>query len=179
MSTLIANAANQIIEAHLRAGQAIHFTVPTSSMLPILAPGDRVIVRGVRAEEVRLGDIAMANVGEGWRVHRVIGRRVVDETTLLVTKGDNCAEADAALPAAQVCGVVVAVLRDGHQASLLSRRARCAGMLLTLLSRAQWLMQRTLRGVTRRVALKASRVLLRVSASLARQIVGAGEAVVP
>ena len=181
MNIWAAGTTTELIDAHLREGSAIRFTVPTWSMYPSLAPGDGVIVRGARAAELRLGDIVVVKIGEpldgtrtAWLAHRLIARRVVDGAVSLVTKGDNCAVADAPWTEAQLCGSVVAVQRQGatQPASLLSRRARWAGMMLALLSRGQWFVRRTFRGLVQRLTLKVSRALFRVGARAARWIVG-------
>lgn len=166
----LADAANDLIDARLRAGGAIHFTVPTWSMAPTLTPGDRVIVQAARADELRVGDIVLVKAGAVWLAHRLIGRQSIDGARLLVTKGDNCATPDEAWQAARLGGVVTAVQRDGREIGLTSRRARWSGAMLARLSCAQASLQRIPFAWARRIALKASRILLRLSASLARWV---------
>ena len=169
-----ADVASDLVDARLRAGNAIRFTVPTGSMYPTLAPGDQVIVRAARAADLRPGDIVVVKAGDGaraaWVAHRLIARRAAS----LVTKGDNCAAADAPWTEAQLVGSVIAVRRQQSQrlTDFSSRRARSVGAFLAWLSRGQGFVHASLRGLPQRIALKASRILLRGSASAARFITG-------
>lgn len=168
---MLTDITNDLIDARLRTGGAVHFTIPTWSMYPTLAPGDHVVVQESRVDELRPGDIVLARVGGIWLAHRLIGRRVVNGNTLYITKGDNALEADQAWQAAQLSGMIVEVQRNGRKGNLLSRRARWTGASLARLARVQMPLQRIRPRFARRVALKASRILLRTSAWLARWMV--------
>ena len=197
MSTWIAETTDELIGARLRMGNVVRFTVPTWSMYPALAPGDQVIVRGISAAELRLGDIVIMSAGQArngtmatWLVHRLIERRAVNGSACLVTKGDNSCAADAPWTEAHLVGSVVAVQREraAPPVDFTSRRARGVNALLARCSRGQWFLQRALREpcperksalsmakggrVARRIALKASRILLRAGGVAARWIVG-------
>lgn len=165
----IANAANELVDARLHMGSAVQFTIPTESMFPTLAPGDQVIVRRMCAQDLRLGDMVLIQAGGMWLAHRLIGQRVVNGNTLFITKGDNCVQHDPPWQAAQLVGIVAAVQHNGREVSLVSRRARNVGAILARLSRAQLFLSHVRFDLARRAVLKASRILLRVGASLARQ----------
>jgi len=197
MSTWIADTADELIDARLRMGNVVRFTVPTRSMYPALAPGDQVIVRGISAAEVRVGDIVVMFAGQArdgtattWLAHRLIERRAANGSVCLVTKGDNSDVADAPWTEAQLVGSVVAVQREraAPPVDFTSRRARGVNALLARLSRGQWFVQRTLcepcperksalsmsrgRRVARGIAGRASRILFRAGGVAARWIVG-------
>jgi signal peptidase I len=80
-----------------------------TSMEPALHHGDALVLGGVDAASVQVGDIVWA-LHEGWPImHRVVyvytdatGERIV------VTKGDNLAEADPPVRASDVQGRLVA-----------------------------------------------------------------------
>lgn len=176
-STALGDAASDLLDARLRAGNTIRFVVPTVSMFPTLAPGDAVIVHSARAEELEPGNIVVVKAHASpprWIVHRFIARRVVDGCAHFVTKGDNCATFDALWTESQLCGIVTTVQRPNAAApvDLCARRARLAGKWLAFLSRTQGNAYAWRRGFLRRVALKASRALLRASALGARWLVG-------
>ena len=166
----LAHAASALVEERLDAGGAVRFTIPTASMWPTLAPGDGVLVRGVQADELRVGDIIIGKWGEGWRAHRLIECRREAAQTLLVTQGDHCGVADEAWSASQLVGVIVAVRRGERVLNLQSARARRIGAGLAFLLRSQNAAQRAPGGLPRRVALKGLRVLVRASAWLARWV---------
>ena len=196
MSTWIADTADELIDARLRMGNVVRFTVPTRSMYPALAPGDQVIVRGISAAEVRVGDIVVMFAGQArdgtattWLAHRLIERRAANGSACLVTKGDNGDVADAPWTEAQLVGSVVAVQREraASPVDFTSRRARGVNALLARLSRGQWFVQRTLRErcparksalsmsqgrrAARGIAVRASRILFRAGGVAARWIV--------
>jgi signal peptidase I len=197
MSTWIADTADELIDARLRMGNVVRFTVPTRNMYPALAPGDQVIVRGISAAEVRVGDIVVMSAGQArngtattWLAHRLIERRAANGSASLVTKGDNSDVADAPWTEAQLVGSVVAVQwkRAAQPVDFTSRRARGVNALLARFSRGQWFVQRALREpcperksalsmsqgrrVARGIAVRASRMLFRAGGVAARWIVG-------
>ncbi len=177
MNTWLANVTDALVGARLQAGETVRFAVPTASMLPTLAPGDHVIVRRTRADELEPGDIVVVR-SEGavpaWIVHRLIARRIVDGGARFVTQGDNCAAPDLVWTESRLCGMVIAAQRPNAALpiDLRSRRARVVGAWLALLSRVQGNAHALPRGLARRGALKASRVLRRASAIAARRITG-------
>lgn len=165
-------ATNALIDARLRGGHTVCLTMTTTSMSPTLVPGDRLVVAGTRAQQLRPGDIVVRNLDQVWLAHRLIGFRPVNGTNLLVTKGDNNVNADAAWSFEQLGGIVTALERDSRRVNLLSRRARGAGVALAFLSRLQWQIQQATRGLPRRFALKTTRIMLVMSALVARALIG-------
>ncbi|HJQ22590.1 MAG TPA: nucleotidyltransferase family protein [Blastocatellia bacterium] len=107
----ITQAARALADDHLRAGKTLTLTLASSSMWPSLAPGDRLRVRAARLDELRPGDILVRKLEATWIVHRLIRQERSAAETLLMTKGDNAATADAPWPATQLLGIVVAVER--------------------------------------------------------------------
>jgi len=143
IARVIAPIANEMVEARLRQGRSVQFTISTLSMSPILMPGDRVLVCGKNADELSIGDIVLARAGDAWLAHRLIARRVQNGRVFLVTQGDNAAQPDPFWSAAQVVGRVVAIQRDSRIIRLDSRRAVCLGLLRACFSRAKWFLQCT------------------------------------
>jgi hypothetical protein len=164
-TNVLTDATNALIDASLRAGQAIRFTITTSSMRPILAPGDRVIVHGARLEELRCGDIVLMQSGESRIAHRLIGWRRVNGVKCLVTKGDNSWVADQACLPVYFCGIIVAVQRGERRVNLRSGWARGVNRGLALLSRGENSIHHSQLGLFRRMASKGMRVSLRVGAA--------------
>jgi signal peptidase I len=131
----LASAANEIVGDNLVSGATIQFTIATRSMLPTIAPGDRVIARGVGAAEVRVGEIAMIRDGQVWLAHRLVEKRRVEGRWDFVTQGDNCLKADRVWSSEQICGKIVELRRADKSHSLESLRTRRAGAAIAFLLR--------------------------------------------
>jgi signal peptidase I len=176
MNTWVANVTDELIDARLRAGDVVRFTITTASMRPMLAPGDQVSVRRARAAELRAGDIVIVklNADAARLAHRLIARRVAEDGVRFVTKGDNCAAPDPLWTESQLCGIVTAVWRQDARAptDLRSTRARWLGIFVAFVSRVQACAFALPLGELRRAALKASRILMRGSAWIARKMIG-------
>jgi len=174
MNTWVANVTDELIDARLRAGDVVRFTITTASMQPTLAPGDQVSVRRARATELRAGDIVIIklNADAARLAHRLIARRVAEDGVRFVTKGDNCAAPDPLWTESQLCGIVTAVWRQDARAptDLRSTRARWLGMLLACVSRVQARAFALPPGGLRRAALKASWILMQSSARTAQAL---------
>lgn len=66
--------------------------VASNSMYPTLRVGDLLFVKGVKPEDIRVGDVVVfiKPTGSGERiVHRVVSIKNVDGRILITTKGDN------------------------------------------------------------------------------------------
>jgi len=91
-------------------------TVSSGSMYPTLTEGDLVLVRGVSAEEVRVGDIVAFDVPASYQgivqspvIHRVIEKVVDGGEICFETKGDaNTSEDPWEVPAGNIRGVYLA-----------------------------------------------------------------------
>ncbi len=174
------SAARDLVDQSLEAGNTVCFTVPTGSMSPFLAPGEKVIVESAKASEIKVGDIIVwktqiaVEAQSAWIVHRLIERRIVNGSWRLVTKGDNAPFADKPLSENQLCGVVTVIQRRDSKrvVRILSRRARWIGSILAMLSRAQSFVQTKMNGMSRRIFAKALRVVGHCFGKLAREMVG-------
>ena len=156
-----ADVVNQLVAERLDAG-SVSFVITTGSMLPTLAPGDRVIVRGIAARDVRLGDIVVAQVGDVRRVHRAIARRVENGTVSLVTRGDNSARADDPWCETQLLGLAIAVQRNARTINLQSLRP--ANRVIAFLSQCEWQAQQLPHRLVCRALRRVLRLSLRVAA---------------
>lgn len=91
--------------ASIMLGSSPPFSVVSGhSMLPTMSPGDLVVIKGVPAKEVRVGDVISITTPEKDRaekdlpkeiVHRVVERRGTGADLAFLTKGDNNAGQDA------------------------------------------------------------------------------------
>jgi len=87
------------------------------SMEPTIHEGDILVFRGVKPEDVKVGDVILFQVPEEMRellppriTHRVTGIRQEAGETLFRTKGDNAPLDTFEIPAENVIGMNVAVV---------------------------------------------------------------------
>ena len=76
--------------------------VTSNSMCPVYTEGDRVVIEGVKKEELKVGDIIVFTQldGPGFTIHRIVKL----EKDNLITKGDANFEPDAPIKYEQVAG---------------------------------------------------------------------------
>jgi phage repressor protein C with HTH and peptisase S24 domain len=101
-------------------------------MAPTLRPGDRLCIEAVSGEEARSGDVVIARRGGRLTAHRLTARRGGS----VITRGDGNSFEDPPLPASQVVGRVVEVVRDGRR----SRPAPRPGLVARAV---RWLVRAT------------------------------------
>ncbi len=162
-----ASTTDEIIGSSLESGATILFTIPTRSMLPTLAPGDRVLVRGIRAGEAHVGDILLIRSGLYWLAHRLTERRQINGNWSFVTQGDYGVEPDRIWSSEQICGKIIRVERTGLKFSLESSRARWFGIFIAYLLRRR-LKIAPVSGAWNSLGLKINAALVRGAVSLAR-----------
>lgn len=104
-------------------------TVEGNSMLPILRPGDQVLL-DLNPVHVRCGDLITFKDGE-----RLIVHRVVECGPPLVTRGDNAPRADDPILPGQMVGLVIETRRGSRRIAYRGFRRRTTNALLGRLSR--------------------------------------------
>jgi signal peptidase I len=96
-----------VIDGVLRSGNAVSFTATGWSMYPAIRSGEQLVVDPVDANEIRRGEVVLAKLDRGLTAHRVVRiERRGGEVVKIVTRGDNCAEADPPFAAAEFVGRV-------------------------------------------------------------------------
>lgn len=169
-NSTFALAANELIDERLQANAEIHFTVPTASMYPMLVPGEQIVVRGISADQLHLGDIVLVKSKDTWLTHRFIGRIKRGTNLLYITKGDNHLAHDTLWTAEQLRGIVIAIQRPERTLTLKSKRMLVMNWMLVNFSKVQLLVNRIPASIFRRIGLKFSRAGLDAGARLARRL---------
>jgi signal peptidase I len=92
----------------LQAFGEIRFVARGLSMLPSILPGDMIVVRKARMNEIRAGEVVLYARHDCFYAHRVIraGGRLT-----LIARGDAMAEADSAVGESELLGRVTTVIR--------------------------------------------------------------------
>lgn len=103
----------ELMRGVLERGVPFRFKALGFSMTPFIQHGDILTVAPLNQRTPRLGDVIAFVQADSARlvVHRVIA--VTDG--VVIARGDNCPEADVAIPRANVLGVVTCVERDGRE----------------------------------------------------------------
>jgi len=97
----------------LRSSGLIRLRVSRRSMVPIIWPGDTLIISAADQRDVRPGEIAFFRCGDRLVAHRQITRNENEECKR--TQGDAVAEADAPISTGDLLGRVEFILRSGRQ----------------------------------------------------------------
>ena len=163
-------AMNDLIGEHLRAGRAVRFTIPTTSMMPTFKPGDTVVVQSYDSSMLRVGDIVVRQVEEVWVAHRLVEHRVVTDQVVCVTKGDHQPHRDRVWHAASREGVVITLENNGQVKNLRARPIKILYQWIAQLSRAEAYWAEAPRTFLHRGARKACHLLMIAIASIARWI---------
>ncbi|GEM_PF-3053928 len=100
----------ELVAEALRAGAHTRVRVMGTSMLPALRPGDVLVVRG-GSEHPAVNEIVLFLRYGRLFAHRVLRKIGAD----LITRGDALPDPDPPVRAAELLGVVVAVIRDGSR----------------------------------------------------------------
>ena len=110
----------------------LRLRVVGSSMLPVVQPGDELVVRRCDAQDVRAGEIILFTRGRRLFAHRV---RSVRESDLLQTQGDTLGQPDPVVTPNELLGIVEKVCRREHVNHVPSRLTFAARMAAALFRR--------------------------------------------
>lgn len=123
-----------VIEAWGEKGKQHWIPVAGESMLPLLQPGDQVLVSHNYAD-IRPGDIIVIWQAGRLLIHRII--RIGGDGThrTIFTKGDNARQFDSPVGAEEIIGKAIALKRRGRQISLLTNTWRVLGWLIATTAR--------------------------------------------
>lgn len=102
----------ELMRGVLERGVPFRFEALGFSMMPFIQHGDILTVAPLAQRVPRVGDVvAFVQANMTWlAVHRVSAI----QADTIIARGDNCPEADATIPRANVLGIVTRVERDGR-----------------------------------------------------------------
>lgn len=104
-------------------------SVTGTSMLPILAEGDRLLVEH-GCSHPRRGDIIICRWGQGLIAHRILQVSVGAKGNRFLTKGDNTTTLDSVFEESQVIGKALGVEKNGKYISFQTASAQIANRLI-------------------------------------------------
>lgn len=109
-----AEIARDLAWGSSEADRAIKLEVISGSMLPMLKPGDKVLVDRAQADSLRIGDLVVTRKRGEFITHRLVGRGA--ETW--ITKGDGLRHLDPPVAKDAILGKVVSIERKGVKIDL-------------------------------------------------------------
>ena len=136
-------AVAQLLREELASGKEVSLKVAQESMRPLIYSGNRVVVKGCRAEDLIFGDITLYERGGIFYTHRFLYQR----RSSLLTKGDNALFFDTPFPEEQLLGKVIIVKKKFRTIDLGKRSWRVTNSVLAILSLIEGLMF----GIARRI----------------------------
>jgi Peptidase S24-like len=116
-----------VLEAWRRDGATDWIEATGGSMLPLIRPGDRLLVR-FGAAEVRRGDVVIFRHAGAIVAHRIVGDRRRDGQRRWIAKGDNEPLATEDVGAADLLGIVRAIDRGSGRRSTRGLGGRAGGV---------------------------------------------------
>lgn len=116
-----AESISALIADRLRSGRQCVVRIGSDSMLPLLAPGDKVLLAPCRGEDIECGDLAAFERDGAIVLHRVLKR----EGGQLLEKGDN-ARLASLIPLGSVLGRATGVAAPIETDLTSSRNRRLA-----------------------------------------------------
>ena len=163
-TTLTSIIASLYIQA-LRQGQPLEFRVASSSMNPLLQVDDSVHIVPVKADEIRIGDIAAFETREGLVIHRIVRLQQSGNSIRLLQMGDVDVQFNATWISEEAVVGRVAVILPGNRRIDLQRllAQRCSAVTGHLRYRLYRLYTGKQSGLLRLVLRKCSRLLVRAS----------------
>ena len=132
-----------LLREEIASGEEVSLKVSQGSMRPLINPGDRVVVKGCRAEDLVLGDIILYEKEGTFYTHRFLYRRGLS----LLTKGDNALFLDASFSKEQLLGKVITIKKKSRTIDLRKRFWRIINSVLAIFS----LMEGLIFGVARQI----------------------------
>ena len=130
MDRKLSLAADELFLAALAEGKDVRLHVDGTSMVPILKPGDVVVVRRVAPHSLNKGDMVVVH-----REHDLVTHRLVRQKEgQWLTKGDNSHYLDPPITAEMILGKVIAIERKDTGIDLQEASKRSLNRWLASLS---------------------------------------------
>jgi hypothetical protein len=99
----------------LRSFGELRFRACGHSMLPVIFPGDVLLVRNEPIENVRPGDVVLVTRDRRFYAHRTVHTERRDGRLCLITQGDGLAKEDPAIFENEFLGRIAELVRRGKQ----------------------------------------------------------------
>jgi signal peptidase I len=138
MSAIEPTLLAALVRESLHQGQVTRLTVSSSSMAPLLHPGDEILLEPVAGEELIVGDVITLVSPEGLLTHRYWATQNGPTGPWLLTRGDRPLVFDPPWPSDAVVGRMVAWVRGGRELALTTSRGRRLNRHLIWLAKMEY-----------------------------------------
>jgi signal peptidase I len=128
------HAIKHLLREGLGKDQILRLRVSSQSMVPLLNPGDSVLVKQVDSSFIRLGDLVVLRQEQEPVIHRVI---TIKENQEIHTKGDNLPVRDPPLPIVDVLGRVITMESGNHTIDLTCAKWVRVNRILAVISKLE------------------------------------------
>ena len=143
----LSQSLDQTLMDVLCAGQSVTLHVASSSMMPLLQPGDALTIEPCRADQAVWGQIVVCRTGGEWVAHGLCYR----SKRTVITCGATADRFDTPWEPRHVIGRVVGAMRGSEPlnlstpAALWRSRRRLIWRILLILARKGWRIGKALR----------------------------------
>jgi signal peptidase I len=118
----------------LEKGSTFQFRALGGSMFPFIRSGDLLTTKPVDPIDLSIGEVLLYQREGRFFVHRLIKKKIIDETLLFITHGDHLTFSDPAIRSSQILGKVTCIERSGHTIHLDTPFQRMWGRFLASVS---------------------------------------------
>jgi signal peptidase I len=136
-----------LISEELNSGKVFRFTISTPSMLPLIKPEDKIIVRKDSLDTLRCGDIVVFEKYRDLYTHRLLCKKISSPKIELITKGDNSLVIDEPVSGDELLGKVIRIERGTKCIDLESKFWKIVNGLVRTLSYLEWIAFNSLRNL--------------------------------
>ena len=145
------NTLSVLINEELNSGKYFCFTVCTSSMFPLIDPGDEIVVKKSSSDTLKCGDILVFEKYSELYTHRFLGKRMFNSKIKLITKGDNSFIIDEPLSEEDLLGKVVSIKNTHKSIDLESNFWKTVNVVIGALSYLGWIVFNFFRNLKRNI----------------------------
>lgn len=128
-----------LISEALNSGKVFQFTVSTLSMLPLIKPGDKIMVRKGPLDALECGDIVVFEKYGELCTHRLLYKKTSDSKIELITKGDNSLVIDLPVSKEELLGKVTGIKRGNKFIDLEGKFWKVVNGTAGTLSYLEWI----------------------------------------
>ncbi len=112
------DVVHDLVSSCLQERETVSFHIRTSSMFPMLLPGDKLTVKSISDEELLPGAIIILRYQNSWIAHRLITSKQGPGGQVYITKGDNLTYPDEPRERETIQGAVCEIVRGDRRITL-------------------------------------------------------------
>jgi len=115
---------------HIKSQDLAFICTTSFSMWPFLRPGEKILVKRIPAEDLRIGDIILYRATNQVVCHRLVKKIKDKGKYLLYARGDNSGSSPELISEKVFFGKAIGILRNGTMINLAARRQQFINRLI-------------------------------------------------